>query len=46
MESKVKTVEAAPTHAKEPFVTNVHKILPVTPSGWVKAIWPKTICGM
>lgn len=36
METKVMTEELAPIHANVPSVKNVHKILPVTPSGCVK----------
>ena len=33
--TRVKTDEDAPTHAKFPPVSSLHRTVPVTPSGWV-----------
>ena len=33
---KVNADAAAPTHAKFPPVSSLHKIVPVSPSGWVR----------
>ena len=35
IKTRVKTDEDAPTHAKFPPVSSLHKTVPVTPLGWV-----------
>ena len=35
IKTRVKTDEDAPTHAKFPPVSSLHRTVPVTPSGWV-----------
>ena len=43
---KVSIDEAAPTHARVPVVKNLHKTVPVTPSGrLVKENWTKNTLG-
>ena len=44
IKTRVKTDEDAPTHAKFPPVSSLHRTVPVTPSGWVN-IRLKMYCG-